>query len=100
MGAIYSVRPREPGEQTEDSSYPHFHCLQTFRLLAWEQSPGLDRFEEFFAMDLSWFSNQEGQKCLFEEIFKAAGTRLEIGSVFEVIDSKADIGPEGHKLHL
>lgn len=47
MGAIYSVRTHEPGKQTEDSSYPHFYYLQTFHLLACEQSGGLDRFEAF-----------------------------------------------------
>lgn len=35
-----------------------------------------------------------------EEIFKAAVTRFEIGSVFEVIDYEAFMGPEGHRLHL
>lgn len=37
---------------------------------------------------------------MFEEIFKAAVTRFEIGPVFEVIDYEVFMGPEGHKLHL
>lgn len=47
MGAIYSVRTHKPGKQTEPSSYPHFSYLQTFHLLACEQSSGLDSFEAF-----------------------------------------------------
>lgn len=35
---------------------------------------------------------------MFEEIFKAAVTRLESGSVFEVIDSKAHMGPQAPPL--